>query len=61
MSTPGSFWGECDEEDAETLYPAKVAEFDARHKFDGIIAARMAAVCVEVQGSAASTVDNTNI
>ena len=37
-----------------------MVEFDARHKFDGI-AARMEAVRVEAQGSAASLVNNTNV
>ena len=60
FSIPGSFWDTCEEEDAETLYRVKVVEFDARHKFDGI-SARVASVRVEVQGTAASLFDNTNI
>ena len=60
FSIPGLFWDTCEEEDAETLYRVKVVEFDARHKFDGI-SARVASVRVEVQGSAASLFDNTNI
>ena len=47
------------EADVGALYPIKAVEYDVRHKFDGI-GARCAAICVEVQGSAAAVVENGN-
>ena len=60
LSVPGSFWPDCEETDLETLYMVKVVAHTGKHKFQGM-GSSVAAVRVEVQGSAAALVDNENI
>ena len=56
LSVPGSFWPDCEETDLETLYMVKVVAHTGKHKFQGM-GSSVAAVRVEVRGSAAALVD----